>query len=68
MVNWYHMIIKQSSGLSPFRRHYLDQFDGLVQERRNSSALAMELRLSFTIPSSSDLSSFGSIDHIVNAH
>ena len=26
-------------------------FDGLVQERRNSSALAMELRLSCTIPS-----------------
>ena len=25
--------------------------DGLVQERRNSSALAMELRLSFTNPS-----------------
>ena len=27
--------------------HYVD---GLVQERRNSSALAMELRLSCTIP------------------
>ena len=26
-------------------------FDGLVQERRNSSALAMELRLSCTKPS-----------------
>ena len=26
-------------------------FDGLVQERRNSSALAMELRLSCTNPS-----------------
>ena len=25
--------------------------DGLVQERRNSSALAMELRLSYTKPS-----------------
>ena len=25
--------------------------DGLVQERRNSSALAMELRLSYTNPS-----------------
>ena len=28
-----------------------DHFDGLVQERRNSSALAMELRLSCTNPS-----------------
>ena len=28
-----------------------EQFDGLVQERRNSSALAMELRLSYTNPS-----------------
>ena len=28
-----------------------DQIDGLVQERRNSSALAMELRLSCTNPS-----------------
>ena len=33
--------------------HYLKQWyiDGLVQERRNSSALAMELRLSCTNPS-----------------
>ena len=30
--------------------HVLD-VDGLVQERRNSSALAMELRLSYTNPS-----------------
>ena len=30
--------------------HYKDKFDGLVQERRNSSALAMELRLSCTNP------------------
>ena len=29
----------------------LDEFDGLVQERRNSSALAMELRLCRTHPS-----------------
>ena len=28
-----------------------DHVDGLVQERRNSSALAMELRLSCTSPS-----------------
>ena len=28
-----------------------DQFDGLVQERRNYSALAMELHLSCTNPS-----------------
>ena len=28
-----------------------DYFDGLVQERRNSSALAMALRLSCTNPS-----------------
>ena len=28
-----------------------DYIDGLVQERRNSSALAMELRLSYTNPS-----------------
>ena len=28
-----------------------DEIDGLVQERRNSSALAMELRLSCTYPS-----------------
>ena len=27
---------------------FSDRFDGLVQERRNSSALAMELRLSCT--------------------
>ena len=31
---------------------YPDKFDGLVQERCNSSALAMELRLSCTYPSS----------------
>ena len=30
---------------------YDSQIDGLVQERRNSSALAMELRLSCTNPS-----------------
>ena len=30
--------------------HYKDKIDGLVQERRNSSALAMELRLSCTNP------------------
>ena len=29
----------------------MDNIDGLVQERRNSSALAMELRLSCTNPS-----------------
>ena len=29
----------------------INQIDGLVQERRNSSALAMELRLSYTKPS-----------------
>ena len=29
---------------------YRDYMDGLVQERRNSSALAMELRLSCTKP------------------
>ena len=29
---------------------WLECFDGLVQERRNSSALAMELRLSCTDP------------------
>ena len=28
-----------------------DDFDGLMQERRNSSALAMELRLSYINPS-----------------
>ena len=28
-----------------------DHIDGLVQERRNSSAVAMELRLSYTNPS-----------------
>ena len=28
----------------------IDHFDGLVQERRNSSALAMELRLSCNNP------------------
>ena len=35
------------------RRYNLVQYniDGLVQERRDSSALAMELRLSFTNPS-----------------
>ena len=32
-------------------RYVLDYIDGLVQERRNSSALAMELRLSCTNPS-----------------
>ena len=30
---------------------YIDNLDGLVQERRNSSALAMELCLSCTNPS-----------------
>ena len=33
----------------PTDKYYL--FDGLVQERRNSSALAVELRLSCTNPS-----------------
>ena len=32
--------------------------DGLLQERRNSSALAMELRLSRTNPSSTGVTSF----------
>ena len=32
-------------------RHQWDDIDGLVQERRNSSAIAMELRLSCTNPS-----------------
>ena len=31
--------------------HFDLYFDGLVQERRNSSVLAMELRLSCTNPS-----------------
>ena len=31
--------------------HFMDNIDGLVQERRNSSALAMELRLSLAKPS-----------------
>ena len=30
---------------------WIDYFDGLVQERRNSIALAMELRLSWPNPS-----------------
>ena len=30
--------------------HWHDDIDGLVQDRRNSSALAMELRLSCTNP------------------
>ena len=34
-----------------WKRYVWIQIDGLVQERRNSSALAMELRLSCTIPS-----------------
>ena len=34
-------------GCFPIRWHHID---GLMQERRNSSALAMELRLSCTIP------------------
>ena len=36
---------------SYFSWHWDDHIDGLVQERRNSSALAMELRLSCTNPS-----------------
>ena len=37
---------------SPLRKHFnrLYEIDGLVQERRNSSALAMELHLSCTNP------------------
>ena len=35
--------------------------DGLVQERRNSSALAMELRLSCTNPSTYALSGFSEL-------
>ena len=36
---------------TPERFLHLDYIDGLVQERRNSSVLAMELRLSCTNPS-----------------
>ena len=32
------------------KQHNVTEFDGLVQERRNSSALAMELCLSCTNP------------------
>ena len=38
-----------NNNLTPNRRHAIF-FDGLVQERRNSTALAMELRLSCTKP------------------
>ena len=34
-----------------FLFRWMDHIDGLVQERHNSSALAMELRLSFINPS-----------------
>ena len=35
----------------PIHTQSIIQIDGIVQERRNSSALAMELRLSWTYPS-----------------
>ena len=34
----------------PMKNNFYDNIDGLVQERCNSSALAMELRLSCTNP------------------
>ena len=42
-----------SLDVCPITMHYnyTHEIDGLVQERRNSSALAMELRLSCTNPS-----------------
>ena len=39
------------SELNPEQNIWRDDLDELVQERRNSSALAMELRLSCTNPS-----------------
>ena len=49
-VNW--VITDLDNDLAPMRRHYFNlRFDGLVQERCNSSALAMELRLSCINPS-----------------
>ena len=46
-------------------KEYQVRIDGLVQERRNSSALAMELRLSCTDPLICD-SAFAFVD-IVNS-
>ena len=49
LLPWPFQHIQQAShGGAKFKIH--DDIDGLVQERRNSSALAMELRLSCTNP------------------
>ena len=42
-----------------------DHIDGLVQESFNSSALAMELRLSCTNPSIYGLNIYSGVDNIV---
>ena len=42
-----------------------EHFDGLVQERRNSSALAMELHLSCTKPSICEISITYDFHHIL---
>ena len=44
-------LFQYKSCLSSYRdSHYKDKISGLVQERRNSNANALELRLSFTNP------------------
>ena len=46
-------VLSNSENIAMYRKHmaYEWQFDGLVQERRNSIANALELRLSYTKPS-----------------
>ena len=45
---------------------FTQRFDGLVQERRNSSALAMELCLSCTNPSIYQLESDPLVQAVIN--
>ena len=48
---WVQSLDHSFTFVIPRPRHSKNPFDGFVQERRNSSALAMELRLSCTKPS-----------------
>ena len=49
---WVDLVLIQYKDCLTSKKHsyYKDEIDGLVQERRNSSALAMELRLPCTNP------------------
>ena len=51
IVNMYVQNFIIIISVQPVPKDLIDDIDGLVQERRNSSALAMELRLSCINPS-----------------